>query len=248
MRVADIMAREVLSVLPETPLANTAELMLQKRISGLVVIDANGKLVGMVTEGDLLRRAELGTERKRPRWLEFLFSPGRLADEYVQTHGRKVADVMTPDVISVTEDTTLDEVVSLMIENRIKRLPVRRGESTIGIVSRADVMRALATSLREREAEVSAEDAGLRDAIFDKLKEESWAPVALLNITVDEGVVDLWGTLLDERERNAVRVAVENVPGVIRVRDHLVFVEPYSGSIVYRPDMQGEEPKPNLNK
>ncbi|WP_112662758.1 CBS domain-containing protein [Microvirga flavescens] len=245
MRVSDIMALEVVSVRPETPLAEAADLMLRKRISGLPVIDAEGKLAGILTEGDLLRRPELGTDRKRPRWLEFLLSPGKLADEYVRTHGRKVSDVMTRDVITVHKDTPLDKAISLMTERRVKRLPVLQEGMIVGIVSRADVMRALAGNLRESATPVSAEDGAIRDAIFARLKAESWAPIALLNLTVKDGTVDLWGSLLDERERNAVRVAVENVPGVTGVRDHLVYVEPYSGSVVYRPDMleQGPESK-----
>ncbi|NIX75045.1 CBS domain-containing protein [Microvirga terricola] len=240
MHAADLMTREIVSVTPETSLASAAEIMLEKRISGLPVITISGDLSGILTEGDLLRRSELGTERKRPRWLELVLSPGRLAHEYVQAHGRKVADVMTQSVTTVGEKAPLEEIVTLMNERNIKRIPVVRDGTVVGIVSRADILRALAATLQQSPLPIDAVDSEIREAILRELKTQSWAPIALLNVSVSGGVVDLWGTLLDERERPAVHVAVENIPGVKAVRDHLVFVEPYSGFIAYRPDLSCE--------
>jgi len=144
MKASDVMSRNILSVGRDAAIAEAIRLMLDNRISGLPVIDTAGRLVGILTEGDLLRRSETGTERHRPRWLEILMGPGRLAGEYVRTHGRKVAEIMTRDLVSVTPDTPLDEIVALMERRRIKRVPVLDGDTPVGIVSRADLLRALA--------------------------------------------------------------------------------------------------------
>jgi CBS domain-containing protein len=226
MKVRDVMTRNVISVKADQSIETAAQLMLQNRISGLPVVDAAGALVGVVTEGDFLRRGELGTTRHRPKWLEFLLGPGRLADEYVRASGRKVADVMTPQPYTVGEDDSLDTVVGLMERHRIKRLPVMRDGKAVGIVSRANLLHALA-SLAPASAPVSGDDAAIRERVLTALAEQRWAVGA--NVVVKDGVVDLWGAIMDERERKACIVTVENVEGVKTVRDHLVWVEPMSG-------------------
>jgi CBS domain-containing protein len=123
MKVSDVMTPNVLSVPPDASVATAAQLMLQKRISGVPVIDDRGNLVGIISEGDFLRRAETGTGRRRPRWTEFFMGPGRLADEYVRLSGRKVRDVMTHEVHTVAPDAPLEQVVRLMERHNIKRLP-----------------------------------------------------------------------------------------------------------------------------
>ena len=138
MKAGEVMTRNVVSIGTDASVADMVKLMFDNRISGLPVVDDQGGLVGIVTEGDCLRRAEIGTERKRPRWLELLIGPGRLADEYIHTHSRKVAEVMTQSPITITEDTSLEEVVHLMESRRIKRLPVVRNGKVVGIVSRAN--------------------------------------------------------------------------------------------------------------
>ena len=149
MKVRDIMTSPVISVTPDSTVLEAVRIMLQRHISGLPVIEKSGELVGIVTEGDFLRRAETGTQRRRPRWLEYLVGPGRLADEYTRSHGRKVYEIMTFGALTVTEDTPLDEVVRLMEKRRIKRLPVVRGTAVVGIVSRANLVHALAGLARE---------------------------------------------------------------------------------------------------
>ena len=144
MKVQDVMTQYVISVGPDDTIARAIRLMMQERISGLPVLDGTGKLVGVVTEGDFLRRAETATQRKRPRWLELLLGPGRLAEEYVQTHARKVGEVMTPDPVTVTEETPLEDAVEMMEKKRIKRIPVVRGDKVVGIISRANMLHALA--------------------------------------------------------------------------------------------------------
>jgi CBS domain-containing protein len=227
MRAAELMTTSIVSVSPNASILEAGRLMLQHKISGLPVVDAAGNLVGIVTEGDFLRRVEIGTERRRPRWLEFVIGPGRLAEEYVQSHGRKVEEVMTHDLLTIIEDTPLPEIVQLMERHRIKRVPVMRGKELVGIVSRANLVRALASLAREVEP-TSAEDWAIRDQILDVLSKEAWAPIAAIDVTVREGIVDLWGMIRDERERKALLVAIENVPGVKAVHDHLAWVVPTS--------------------
>ena len=226
MRVRDVMTPNVISVKSDESILRAARLMLQNRISGLPVVDANGALVGVVTEGDFLRRGELGTSRRRPKWIEFLVGPGRLASEYVQQSGRKVAEVMTPNPLTVGEDDSLETVVQLMERRRIKRLPVMRSGRMVGIISRANLMHALASIARETPT-TTIDDATIRDRILEALAEHHWA--FGVNVVVKDGVAEIWGTIMDERERQGCIVAVENVPGVKQVHDHLVWVEPMSG-------------------
>jgi CBS domain-containing protein len=226
MQVRGVMTPNVISVKAQEPILTAVQLMLQNRISGLPVVDADGALVGIVTEGDFLRRGEIGTTRRRSKWLEFLLGPGRLAEEYVRTSGRKIAEVMTPNPATVNEDDTLETVVELMERRRIKRLPVVRKGQLVGIISRANLMHALASLAREAPA-ASGDDATIRDRILAALAKQHWA--FAVNVVVKDGVAELWGTIMDERERRACIVAVENVPGVKTVHDHLVWVEPMSG-------------------
>jgi CBS domain-containing protein len=226
MQVKDVMTRKVISIEAGEPVLKAARLMLQNHISGLPVVDRDGKLVGIVTEGDFLRRSEIGTQRRRPRWLEFIIGPGRLADEYVHACGRKVEEVMTPDPYTVTEDDSLEDLVDVMQGRRIKRLPVVRNGQMVGIVSRANLILALA-SLARQAPPAASPDGSLHHQILTALAGQPWAPN--VNVVVRNGVVDLSGVITDERERRGVIVLVENVPGVKEVHDHLVWVEPMSG-------------------
>jgi CBS domain-containing protein len=234
MIASDVMTRNVISVPPTATVAEAVELMLERGISGLFVVDASGTLAGIVTEGDLLRRDELGTERRRSWWLRLIASPGRQAADFTRTHGRRVADVMTHDVISVPAGAALEEIVTLMEEHRIKRVPVQEGDRVVGVVSRADLLRALAVAAREHGA-VAADDSTIRERILDTLAREPWAPKTTLNVTVVNGVVDLWGTIGNDHERRAICVIAENTPGAKKVIDHLVFVEAYTGTVIEAP-------------
>jgi CBS domain-containing protein len=237
MKVKDVMTHSVISIDPDAPVQEAVHLMLQRGISGLPVIDRAGHLLGMVTEGDFLRRAETGTQRQRPRWLEWLMGAGRLADDYVQTHSRKVSDVMTPNPQTVTEDSRLDEVVQLMERHRIKRLPVVRGDQVVGIVSRANLLQALASTIPDVTSS-TPDDQAIRERLLAELGKQQWAPIALINVIVRNGIVELWGTIMDERQRQAVKVAAENVAGVKAVHDHLVWVDPMSDMAFFPPDEQ----------
>ena len=226
MRVKDVMTPNVICIGADEPILKAARLMLQNRISGLPVIDKDGELVGIVTEGDFLRRSELGTQRQRPKWLEFIVGPGRLAQEYTQSSGRKVEAIMTPDPRTIGEDEMLEAVVDTMERHHVKRLPVTRSGRVVGIISRANLMHALASLTRDIAAP-AAGDLALRDQILAAIGKQDWAP--RINVIVSGGVAELHGVITDDRERAGLIVAAENVPGVKRVRDHLVWVEPMSG-------------------
>ncbi len=208
--------------------------MLERGISGLFVVDAKGDLAGVVTEGDLLRRDEIGTQRSRPWWLRMLVSPGRQAADFTRAHGRKVSDIMTENVVSVPHDAELETVVDLMERHRIKRVPVTRDGRVVGVVSRSDLLRALVGRARS-ESPTATDDRSIRAAILDALDKQSWAPMTTLNVTVAQGVVDVWGTITNDDERRAICVIAENATGAKAVHDHLVFVEPYSGTVIEAP-------------
>jgi len=196
MKALDVMTRDVVSISPDASVLEAVHAMLQHKISGLPVVEASGALAGIVTEGDFLRRSEIGTQRKRPRWLEFLVPAGRLATEYVQASGRKVSEVMTTDVYTVGEDAPLEEVVHLMERRRIKRLPVMRGDQVVGIITRANLMRALARLALE-EAPALVADQTIRERLLAALKAQSWAPLGLIDIAVKDCVVSFTGALTD---------------------------------------------------
>jgi CBS-domain-containing membrane protein len=226
MQVKDIMTINVISIGADEAIVKAAGLMLQNRISGLPVVDKEGELVGMVTEGDFLRRGELGTQRRRPKWLEFIVGPGKLAEEYVRTSGRKVEDVMTPDPWTVRDDDSLETVVEMMERHHVKRLPVTRGGRMVGIVSRANLLHALATYASDLPAPAGG-DSAIRANILAAFAKQDWAP--RVNVIVKDGVAELRGVVTDDRERQGLVVAAENVAGVKKVHDHLVWVEPISG-------------------
>jgi CBS domain-containing protein len=231
MNAGDVMTQSTVTVDPEASIMHAIQMMLKRRISGLPVVDNTGAVVGILTEGDLLRRAELGTQKRRPRWIEFMIGPGRLAGEYVSACGRKVHEVMTTPVHTVAEDTPLTDVVKIMESKQVKRLPVLRDGRLVGILSRANLLRALVSVVRDTKP-ANVGDASIRQHLLGELAKQSWAPLALVDVIVKNGVVHLWGTLTEERQRQGIRVVAENTPGVKRVEDHLVWIEPMSGIVV----------------
>jgi CBS domain-containing protein len=234
MKAADVMSHDPLSVTTQTPILKAGCVMLQHKISGLPVTDGDGKIIGILTEGDLLRRAETGTERHRSRWLEFLLGPGRLASDYVDAHARKVGEIMTSDVAVVGPSDDLADVVHLMEKRHVKRVPVVENGKLVGIVSRADLVRALVCKLTDEglSRAVIASDADIQKAVVAIIENEPWGPRFCVDVVVEDAVVQLFGTITDDRERSALVVAAENAPGVKAVRDHLVWVEPNSGLVI----------------
>ena len=233
MLAAQLMSRSIVAISPDAPLAQAIRLMIDHRVSGLPVIDSEGRAVGMLTEGDLLRRVETGTEGEAPGWFASFFFPGRQAERYVQTHGRRVSEVMTPNVVCVEDDTPLSEVAALMQRKRIKRLPVVRGGKVVGIVSRADLVRVVGESLLTSTA--TADDTAIRQKIVKELDSAPWAPRTSVSVAVENGVVLLDGCVFDMRGRSAIGVLAENVSGVKRVENRLICIEPRSGMLLYDP-------------
>lgn len=231
MQAETIMTAPVVGIAPSASVADAAQLMLSNRISGLPVIRGDGTLVGMVSEGDFLRRGELGTERKRSRWLEFLVSPGKAADEYVRANGRQVEEVMSDDVVTATRDASLAEIVELMARHRIKRVPIVEAGRVVGIVARSDLLRALLLP-QSAVAPMSVDDEQIRQTILAELAAQKWAVKDMINVTVDKGVVTLSGAIFDERERQAAIVAAENAAGVKAVKDDLFCADPLSVILV----------------
>ncbi len=234
MRAHQIMTRPVITVTPETTIIEAANTMLQKHISGLPVVDAAGKLVGIVSEGDFIRRSEIGTQRKRGRWLKLLLGPGKSASDFVHEHGRKIAEIMTKEPLTITEDTTLEQIVQLMENNNVKRLPVTRGEKIVGIVSRANLLQAVASLAREIP-DPTADDDHIRNRVIDALEKNDWCPFGL-SVVVRDGIVHLSGVITEERSRQAAIVAAENVTGVRKVHDHLCWVDTMSGMYLNSPE------------
>jgi CBS domain-containing protein len=243
MLVENVMTTPVLSVKSSAPLKDAVAMMLAQGISGLPVVDEAGALAGMVTEGDLLRRGELNTEKKRPRWIEFLRGPGAAADAFVQSHGRTAGEVMTGQPVTIGPKAALGEAVDLMMRRRIKRLPVVQDGRIVGIVARSDLVRALARMLPEAKPPESSDDV-IRRSIEAQLGEQSWAGNDMIRVHVDHGVVELSGMLLDERARLAAKVLAENTPGVTRVDDQLVWVEPMSGTVILPGGEVAGPPRP----
>ena len=235
MNAADVMTSDVLTIDANASVLDAARTMLRNRVSGMPVADLHGKLVGMLTEGDLLRRAETGTERHRSHWLELLLGPGRAAADYTVAHARKVGEVMTDRVVTIAPDATLDQAVALMERHKVKRLPVVAGGKLVGIVSRADFLRALVLQA-EKNATAPTNDEEIRARIQAELDRQAWAPRAAMRIAVTNGTVELSGTITDERERMALRVVCENIAGVKSVIDHLAWVDPLSGMAIEPPD------------
>ena len=194
-----------------------AAVLLDKRISAAPVTNDEGRLVGIVSEGDLMRRAEIGTERRRSWWLECLVAPETRAEEFVKAHAVKVADVMTKHVVTATEETSLRDLATILEKNGIKRVPITRGEKVVGIVSRRNILQAFAQTAAGRE-KVTATDTAIRDAIMEQIRRLPWGEPWLVSVSVTDGLVELWGPVNSEEEQQALRVAAEAMPGVKAVK------------------------------
>lgn len=238
MKVRQAMSTRVITVTPEATLGDAMRTMLREHISGLPVVDARGTLVGMLTEGDLMHRAETGTERGRPAWLGFLLGPGRVARDFTASHARRVGEVMTREVVTVTAGAPLVEAVRLMEQHRVKRLPVLGSQGLEGILSRADLLRAFLSAAPE-EVPPDLSDAAIARRLARELETQAWTPRESVHADVHGGVVTLRGVLIDDALRDALRVLAENVAGVMRVDDRLTTVEPMTGMVVRLPGEAG---------
>lgn len=220
MRAADVMVRNVITISPEGTVGEVADLLLAHRISALPIADADGKVVGLISEGDLLRRSEIGTERHRTQWLKWIKFQKTLAIDFVKSHSRRVSDVMTRHVISVEPDTPLDEVATILEENGIKRVLVMDNGKLVGILTRANLVQALAAAYKKIEPR-RADDSAIRARITAQLEAHSWAGRGVINAIVSNGTVDLWGVVDSDAQSDAARVTAETVLGVKKVNNHL---------------------------
>jgi CBS domain-containing protein len=221
MKAADVMGSHVITVGPEATVAEAAKLMATHDVSALPVVNADGKLVGIVSEADLMRREELGTEIRHPWWVEAMTPATTLAEEFAKSHGKHVVEVMSEDVITATEDTSVAEIAAILERHRIKRLPIVRDGKPVGIVSRANLIQALA-SLPPPPTNGGNQSRGIRLELLSRLQEQSWTDFGSRNVIVTDGEVHLWGLVGSEAERKALVAIAESVPGVKTVVDEMI--------------------------
>ena len=222
MNAEDIMVSNVITVGPGACVQDVAGILLKNRISAVPVVGERGELLGIVSEGDLMRRPEAGTELRRSWWLDFMVSKEILASQFVKTHSRKVTDVMTRKVITASPDTPLNEIAGLLEKHGIKRVPIVKAGKVVGIVSRANLLQALASLRKEQVPAAVPDDGAIRGKVEAQLKSEPWAHPSLMNVIVQNGTVELWGIVASPAEKKAVRVLAEGVPGVRAVNDNLI--------------------------
>lgn len=222
MKTADIMVNNVVSVGPDTPVREIASLMIDRRISGVPVVDAERRVLGIVSEGDLIRRPEIETERAPSAWLSLFVSADARARDFVKTHGLKARDVMAQPAVCVSPDAPLAEVVRLLERHRIKRLPVVENGKLVGVVTRTDLLRALLARQALPETEVPRADGEIRKRIMAALESADWGGSLIVNVQVVQGVAHVWGAVDSDDQRRALRVALESVPGVTAVEAHLI--------------------------
>lgn len=219
MKARDIMVSPVITVKPHSSVKDLANLLIKRHISAVPVTDNDGKLVGMVSEGDLMHRAETGTERRPSWWLRLLVGENALATDYIKSHAQKVADIMKRHVITASPQTLLDKIAILMEQNAIKRVPIVENDELVGIVTRANLVQAIATEPPGLEVPLS--DKTIRDKLIEHLRSQPWAHTDWLTVTVKDGVVSLWGIAGSPTERKAICVTAEAMPGVRAVRDNM---------------------------
>ncbi|MFD2184103.1 CBS domain-containing protein [Rhodoplanes azumiensis] len=222
MKASDIMTTTLVTVTPDTSVPDVAAILLENRISGVPVVDPAGRPVGIVSEGDLVRRAEAGTGHERSWWLKLLMGREVLASQFVKEHARRVADVMTRELVTATPDTPVAEIASLLERHRIKRVPIVKDGKLVGIVSRANLLHALAAQ-RHRPPASPVADADLRRAVMARLEDEPWFSSTLVNVTVTDGIVDVWGMVDSVAEKQALQIAIAEIPGVKAVNDNMVI-------------------------
>jgi CBS domain-containing protein len=227
MKAADVMVSNVVTVDTTASIADVATILIRNRISGVPVIDEKGSLAGIVSEGDLLRRPEADTYVRRSWWLELLTPTETLAADFVKTHSRKVTDVMTRDVITAAPDTPLSDIAGLLERHHIKRVPIVDKGKVVGIVSRANLLQALATL--KGKAAITEDDKTIRDRVEAQLEAKPWARRSMVNVIVHDGTVELWGIVESQEEKRAVRVLAEVTPGVTVVNDNLAVQRIMSG-------------------
>lgn len=220
MRVRDAMSKSVTSVGVETTVGEIAALLVRHRISAVPVVAMDGRVIGIVSQTDLGHRSETETEKKRKWWLDFFSDADALAREFVKSHGRLAADIMTRHIVSTSQDASLAEVADILDKHGIRQVPVIDNGQLVGMISRSDLVRALAQAQAPAASE-RPDNSTLQKAIWDRIKAEAWLHAALVNLVVKDGVVDLYGAVDSEDQRRALRVLIEGVQGVRKVEDNV---------------------------
>jgi CBS domain-containing protein len=230
MKAQDIMTRDVATVTPDAPVRDLAALMMEKHISGVPVLTDNGKIIGIVSESDLLHRAEVGTERKHKWWFRAFGDSDALAREFAKAHGLKAHDVMSRYVVSIRDDAELADVADILDSRRIKRVPVLREGRLVGIITRGDLVRAL-SQVQISKAAKRIDNAALHKTLHDRIRAQSWLNDSYINLTVNDGVVELWGLVVSTDQHRALLALVEETDGVSRVEDKLSVAGPLRGGL-----------------
>jgi CBS-domain-containing membrane protein len=221
MRAMDVMVRDVVTASPDEDVDQVVELLAQHDASTLPVVDTDGNVVGMIGDLDLMRRSEIGTEKHHPWWMEAMTPASKLAGEFAKSHGRRVSEVMSTHIISASEDTPLGDIANLLEKHRIKRVPILRDGKLVGMVSRSNLIQALA-SLHDRPHDAAESDRDIRSILLTQLGEQDWTDFGSRNVIVTDGVVHLWGLVVSEEERKALTALAEGVPGVVGVSDEMI--------------------------
>jgi len=221
MKAMDVMVRNVITVRPDADVGDAIELLTKYDISALPVVDDNGRVVGVISEADLMHRDEIGTEKRHPRWLEAVMPAFILANEFAKSHGRRVDEIMSADVITASVDTSLAEIAMLLERHRIKRVPIVDEGKLVGIVSRSNLIQALASS-RVQSDSGSSMDRKIRLDLLDRLHDQTWTDFGERNVIVQDGVVHLWGLVFSTAEHKALLALAESVPGVVDVSDEMI--------------------------
>jgi CBS domain-containing protein len=223
MKALDVMVRDVVTVRPDDNVAEAVRLLAEHDVSALPVVDIDDNVVGVISEADLVHREEIGTEKHRSWWLEAMTPASTLAGEFAKSHGRRVEEVMSTDVVSAAEDTPLGEIATILERYRIKRVPILRGGKLVGVVSRSNLIQALASSRAPAAAGSGADaDRKIRSELLDRLGHQDWTDFGERNIIVNSGIVHLWGLVGSEEEHKALLALAEGVPGVVSVADEMI--------------------------
>ena len=221
MNAADVMVRHVVTVRPDDSVADAVKLLVANDISAVPVVDEHGGVVGVLSESDLIHRSEIGTEKHHPWWLEAVMPASHLAGEFAKAHGRRVSEIMSTRPVTAKEDASLAEIAMLLERRRIKRVPIVRDGKLVGIVSRSNLIQALASSLAHAES-VTESDRQIRLDVLDQLGAQNWTDFGERNVIVENGVVHLWGMVNTPEERKALLALAESVPGVVSVSDEMI--------------------------
>ena len=231
MQARDVMTTNVVSVRETTTVEEIARTLFENRISAVPVTDESGKVAGIVSEGDLMRRPESETDRPASWWLTLFSSPEELAAKYIKSRGRRARDIMTRTVIAVNESARLEDIADILERRRIKRVPVLRDEKLVGIVSRANLLHGLVTAKVAKRT--TSDDETIRAAVIEALREEAGVRDQFINVTVSEGTVHLWGAVQSDAEKAAARLVAENTIGVRTIEDHLGVIPPQVRAVLW---------------